>query len=90
MGIYVKTDGVLVVGTGEFTGFDGVRYSPAKPVLKSGDYILKINGEDVTGKKMFINMLQEAGSKRCGTDDPQGGRGVRYQDCSDTGSGRHV
>ncbi len=63
VGIYVKTDGVLVVGTGEFTGFDGVRYSPAKPVLKSGDYILKINGEDVTGKKMFINMLQEAGSK---------------------------
>ena len=25
VGIYVKTDGVLVIGTGEFTGFDGVR-----------------------------------------------------------------
>lgn len=59
VGIYVKTEGVLVVGTGEFTGFDGVRYSPAKNVLKSGDYILGINGEDVTGKKMFMKSLQE-------------------------------
>ena len=62
VGIYVKTEGVLVIGTGEFTGYDGVRYSPAKSVLKSGDYILKINGETVTGKKMFMKSLQEAGS----------------------------
>jgi len=61
VGIYVKTEGVLVVGTGEFTGHDGVRYSPAKSVLKSGDYILKINGQNVTGKKMFMKALQEAG-----------------------------
>ena len=61
IGIYVKTDGVLVVGTGDFTGYDGGRYSPAQHVLKSGDYILRMNGEDVTGKKMFMNTLQEIG-----------------------------
>lgn len=60
IGIYVKTEGVLVVGTGEFTGYDGIRYAPAKSILKSGDYILKINDEPVGGKKMFMKALQEA------------------------------
>ena len=59
IGIYVKTEGVLVVGTGEFTGYDGIRYAPSKSVLKSGDYILKMNHEPVTGKKMFMKALQE-------------------------------
>jgi len=63
IGIYVKTRGVLVVGTGDFTGFDGKRYSPSRTVLKSGDYILKMNGEDVAGKKMFIKKLQEMGAE---------------------------
>lgn len=63
IGIYVKTDGVLVVGTGEFTGCDGMRYSPAQTVLQSGDYILKMNGRAVTGKKMFMNTLQEIGEE---------------------------
>ena len=58
IGIYVKTRGVLVVGTGDFTGFDGKRYAPSRTVLKSGDYILKMNGEDVSGKKMFIKKLE--------------------------------
>ena len=61
VGIYVKTEGVLVVGTGEFTGYDNIRYSPASAVLKSGDYILKMNGQEVTGKKMFMSTLQEMG-----------------------------
>jgi stage IV sporulation protein B len=61
VGIYVKTDGVLVIGTGEFTGFDGVRTSPSESVLKTGDYLLKMNGEDITGKKMFMNTLQKIG-----------------------------
>ncbi len=61
IGIYVKTEGVLVVGTGEFTGYDGIKYSPARSILRSGDYILKMNGEEITGKKMFMQRLQSVG-----------------------------
>ena len=61
IGIYVKTQGVLVIGTGEFTGFDKAKHAPSETVLKSGDYILKINGREVTGKKMFMRSLQELG-----------------------------
>lgn len=63
IGIYVKTQGVLVVGTGEFTGSDKVRHAPSKSILKSGDYILKMNGEEITGKKMFMQTLQEMGEE---------------------------
>lgn len=58
IGIYVKTDGVLVVGIGEFESSDGKAISPAKYVLQKGDYILKSNGEAVENKKQFINMVE--------------------------------
>lgn len=61
VGIYVKTDGVLVIGTGEFQGSDGISYSPGKYILKSGDYIRSVNGEAVTDKDEFIRRVEESG-----------------------------
>lgn len=58
IGIYVKTDGVLVVGIGEFENNGGETISPAKYVLQKGDYILKSNGEPVENKKQFISMVE--------------------------------
>lgn len=63
IGIYVKTDGILVVGAGEFVGEDGVNYSPCKYILKSGDYIQKVNGETVTEKDDFIKRIEDSGGK---------------------------
>lgn len=61
IGIYVKTEGVLVIGTGEFQGQDGVTYSPARYVLKSGDYIRSVNGRSVTEKEEFIQLIENCG-----------------------------
>ena len=63
IGIYVKTDGVLVVGTGEFQGPDGVSYSPGKYILKSGDYVRKVNGQAVTEKDDFIQRMKDSGGQ---------------------------
>lgn len=63
IGIYVKTDGVLVVGTGEFQGTDGVTYSPSKHILKSGDYIREMNGEAVEKKDDFIERVRANGAE---------------------------
>ena len=60
IGIYVKTDGVLVVGIGEFESSGGDNVSPAKYVLQKGDYILKCNGEAVENKKQFISMVEDS------------------------------
>lgn len=64
IGIYVKTDGVLVVGTGEFQGHDGVSYAPSRYILKSGDYIRKVNGHEVTEKEDFIRRVSECGGSQ--------------------------
>lgn len=59
IGIYVKAEGLLVVGVGDFQGVDGISYCPAKYVVKSGDYILKLDGETVTDKKDFVRRVEE-------------------------------
>lgn len=49
IGLQVETDGILVLGTGVVTLQDGSNVEPAKGLLKSGDYIVGINGKtDVT------------------------------------------
>ncbi len=61
IGLYVKTDGLLVIGVGEFQGVDGLTYSPAKYVLRSGDYIKAINGTVVNDKETFMDMVKDCG-----------------------------
>lgn len=49
IGLQVETDGILVLGTGIVTLQDGSNVEPAKGLLKSGDYIVGINGKtDIT------------------------------------------
>lgn len=60
IGIYVKADGLLVIGVGDFQGTDGISYSPSKYVLKSGDYILQLNGEPVSDKEDFVRRVEES------------------------------
>lgn len=59
IGIYLKTDGILVIGVGEFVGQDGVEYSPSKYILKSGDYIQKLNGDPIDDKDNFIERIEQ-------------------------------
>lgn len=63
IGIYVKTEGVLVIATGEFEGPDGQTYAPAASLLKEGDYILKADGETVTGKAAFMQRIADSGGE---------------------------
>lgn len=58
IGIYVKTRGVLVIGVGDFQGADGTSCSPSRYLIKSGDYILKADGEEVEGKAWFMNKVE--------------------------------
>ncbi|MBP3603260.1 MAG: SpoIVB peptidase [Lachnospiraceae bacterium] len=60
IGIYVKTQGVLVVGVGDFEGEQGQTHEPAKYVLQAGDYILEMNEEEVAGKKQLIEKISHS------------------------------
>ena len=47
----VKTDGILVLGTSRVTDTDGRECYPAQNLIKSGDYIVSVNGESVYERK---------------------------------------
>lgn len=57
IGIYMKTDGVLVLGTDSIEGKDGQEYQPAKNLVKEGDYIVSINTEEVSSKKELVSKM---------------------------------
>lgn len=57
VGIYLKSDGVMVIGTGEITNEAGNVVEPAFGVLKSGDYIEKANGETLETKDDLIEAV---------------------------------
>lgn len=59
VGIYLKTDGILVVGTSEIKTKDNKTISPSKNILKSGDYIQKVNQTTIKDKNSFIHLLQK-------------------------------
>lgn len=58
IGIYVETNGLLVLGTTNVEGKDGLVYEPATNIVSSGDYILKINGKSVKTIKEFNAAIQ--------------------------------
>jgi len=64
IGIYVETDGILVLGSGRITGNDGLNYEPISNKLKSGDYILKANGKRMKGKQELIDEIQNCNGEK--------------------------
>lgn len=59
IGIYVKTEGILVLGLQQIDG----KNSPASCKIKEGDYILKLNSKEITTKQQFIRLLQQNGNR---------------------------
>lgn len=57
VGIYVKTEGVLVIATSDFVSSQKEKVYPTQGLLRKGDYITKVNGEPVTGKRQFVERV---------------------------------
>lgn len=53
IGIYLETEGVMVLGTEKVTGTDGERLEPARHLVKAGDYIVECNGTKIRDKKNY-------------------------------------
>lgn len=59
IGIYMETDGVLVLSTECIECIDGYEYEPAKNLVKAGDYIVGINGEEIENKKELVQAVNQ-------------------------------
>ena len=63
VGIYMETDGVLVIDTGEILSKNGQMQDPAKNILKPGDYIVALNEQKISCKQDLINDLETIDGK---------------------------
>ena len=53
VGIYLKSKGIMVIGTGRITGENGMEMEPAVGKLKSGDYIEALMGKSLGQRKSW-------------------------------------
>lgn len=63
IGIYVKTQGVLVIDTGRFNGSEGSQYAPSEYKLQSNDYLIAMDGVAIEGKKQVQNYIENSSGK---------------------------
>ena len=64
IGIYMETEGILVLDTDEIECIDGKKYEPAKNIVKSGDYIVGINGKKVEKKSELVQVVNKLESEQ--------------------------
>ena len=93
VGIYIKTEGILVIAESDFEGLDHSRKEPARYLLRAGDYILKVDGVELEGKKQFTEQVaaSEDNAQGVGTmtylDEKNGfgalGHGINDTDTAD-------
>ena len=63
LGIYIHTDGVLVVDISDIVQNGITVESPAAHILKSGDYITAVNGTTVSEKEELQQTVAESGGE---------------------------
>lgn len=60
VGIYVKSEGVLVAGLGNVKTTPTTEECPCNHILQAGDYILGVNGQELSLKNDIINQVRES------------------------------
>ena len=58
VGIYMEMDGVMVLGTEEIKSADGSSRSPAKHLVKDGDYIVGVDSKNIENKQELLEVVQ--------------------------------
>ena len=79
IGIYVETQGVMVIGTGEINTLDGIAQNPSKHLVKEGDYILAVNGRKVNSKEELIQRINECGEDKETLDVLRNGETIQVE-----------
>jgi stage IV sporulation protein B len=63
-GLYLQSDGVMVLGTSEVEGEDGFSYEPAKDILQPGDTIRKVDNTTAASINQVAELLQKKKNKK--------------------------
>lgn len=60
IGIFIKTQGVLVLDTGKFVDSNGEKVNPAEREIKSGDYLIAMDGIPIENKKQIQQYVEKS------------------------------
>jgi len=63
IGLYLQTDGVMVIGTGKVTDSSGIVMEPAYGIVNSGDYIVSLNNITVSSKSQLTFLINKYGKE---------------------------
>lgn len=61
IGLYLKTNGILAVNTQDITDINGNHVNPCEHIIRQGDYIMAINGSEVSSKSMLMEEVKKCG-----------------------------
>lgn len=59
VGLYMETQGVLIIDTGEIVSESGITEEPAKNIVKPGDYIVAFNEQKISTKKELMDDIAD-------------------------------
>lgn len=88
IGIYVRTQGVMVIDVAEVRDEQKGMVIPGEHIIKSGDYILEVNGEPVASRYDIISMLKHLKNEQVTLLIQRDGSKMEVQlSCADTQDG---
>ena len=63
VGIYMETDGVMVIDVSQIPTSDGLYADPARNIVRAGDYICAVNGTPLSGKRQLTELVAASGGE---------------------------
>lgn len=60
IGIYMETEGVLIVGTGKVADTEGLNREPAYGIVQAGDYIRFVDGKKISRKEELMESVKKS------------------------------
>lgn len=60
VGIYMATDGVMVIDSGSVIDAEGMEVKPAANIVQSGDYIEQVNGVSLENKEELMEQIEDS------------------------------
>lgn len=61
IGLYLKTDGILAINTQSITDIYGNDINPCNDIVRQGDYIIAVNGKEVSSKNVLMEEVKNCG-----------------------------
>lgn len=79
VGLYLKTEGVMVIASGQVSCMDGTTVAPADGKIMEGDYITAVNGDEVNSKSQLLYYIQKYGNHALVLDITRNGENTQVK-----------